>query len=486
LIEKLTTKYSVADKKLSHQFRIISLLLLLLPTLVFLYIISGLSTFSELVQAKYIIPYLFSIVIILCVLALLQSFFLQVSAISSAMMKGSEDMLGELKEIKGTHELRGIVEGFEALLEQYQKAGSDLQRRAVELLLIKEFAEEMGSTLDINKLLTHLLDKAMQVNKARIGSVFLVDDDGENFHIVCSRGPGNNAVSGAIISIKDSIVRHVMDVGTESLLVDDIETDMRFRKKNDPKYSSPSFLSLPVRSGDKLIAILNLADKDKGEHFQQNDVDLAAIMVKEIIFAIGNAHAHFEIKQQAEYLRQKTIALEEEVRCRKLAEKELEHLAHRDPLTNLPNRYLFIDRLEVAIAQAQRNKKKLAVMFVDLDQFKNINDTLGHAAGDEALREISKRMTTCLRKTDLIARYGGDEFTFILMDVVEAEATDNVANKIRGVLQQPVEFNGREFKIGCSIGISIYPDDSNDIDGLIQHADAAMYAFKRSNHTSRG
>lgn len=482
MIQKLTKTGSIEDKKLSYQFRIISLLVLLLPTLVFLYVISGLSTFSELIQAKYIVPYLFSIVIILCVLALLQSFFMRVSAISSAVMKGSEYMLEELNEMKGSHELSGIVNGFEALLVQYQRAGSDLQRRAVEILLVKEFSDDMEPTLDIKKLLSHLLDKVMQVNRARIGSVFLVDEEDENFEIVCSRGSENNDISGAVIAIKDSIVRHVMDAGTESLLVDDIETDTRFRKKNDPKYSSPSFISLPVRSGGKLIAILNLADKEEGEHFQQNDIDLATIMVKEAGFAIANARAYFEIKQQAEHLKQKNSALEKEVVRRKRAEKELEHLAHRDPLTHLPNRYLFIDRLEVAIGQAERNSKKLAVLFVDLDHFKIINDSLGHAGGDDVLCEVARRITTCLRKTDLAARYGGDEFTFILTDVTELEGTANVVDKIRGALEKPVELDGVEYKIGCSIGIAVYPDDASDIDALIQHADAAMYADKRANN----
>lgn len=485
MIQNLMKKSSLEDKKLSYQFRLISLLVLLLPTLVFLYVISGLSSFSELIQAKYIIPYLFSIVVILCVLALLQTFFMRVSAISSAVMNGSEHMLKELSEIKGSHELSGIVSGFEALLEQYQKAGSDLQRRAVEILLIKEFSDDMEPSLDIKKLLSHLLDKVMQVNQARIGSVFLVDEDGERFHVACSRGPRSNDISGDIIAIKDSIVRHVMDADTQSLLVDDIETDIRFRKKNDPKYSTPSFISLPVQSDGKLIAVLNLADKEGGGHFQQSDVDLATIMVKEAVFAISNACAYLEIEQQAEHLKQKNILLEKEILRRKRAEKKLEQLAHKDPLTHLPNRYLFIDRLEVAIDQAERNSKKLAILFVDLDHFKNINDSLGHAAGDKVLCEISKRMTACLRKTDLAARYGGDEFTFILLDLTELEGVTYVADKIRSALEQPIDLDGAEYMVGCSIGIGVYPDDANNIDGLIHHADAAMYANKRAKNGHR-
>jgi diguanylate cyclase (GGDEF)-like protein len=483
MVDKWVKKYSIGDKKLSYQFRIFSLLLLLIPTAVFFYIISNLASVSDLLQSKYLIPFIFSIIITLCVLALLQGIFSHLSTIASAMKEGPERLLEELKEIQGAYELRGIADSFEALLEKYQKTSSDLQRRALELLLIKELAEETSSNLDMNMLLNVLLDKVIQVTRAKIGSVFLIDEDGENFHIIGSRGSESNAIIGTTISIKDSIARHIMEGGTEPILVDDIETDHRFRKKNDPKYGSPSFLSMPVRCGDKLIAVLNLAHKENGERFQQEDVDLASIMIQEVGFALENACIHSEIKRHAERLEQQTDILRDEIHRRKLAEKELEHLAHRDTLTGLSNRYMFIDRLEVAVAQARRNSTKLAVMFVDLDRFKSINDTLGHTAGDEVLREVARRMKTCLREVDLIARYGGDEFTITLIDVTDTKGVDRVANKIIDTLQQPIELKEGTFSIGCSIGISIYPDDSEDFEGLIKHADIAMYTSKENKES---
>jgi diguanylate cyclase (GGDEF)-like protein len=483
MIDKWIKKYSIKDKELSYQFRIFSLLLLLTPTVVFLYIISSLASFSDLLQSKYLIPFILSIIIILSVLALLQGIFSHLSTISLAMKEGPEQLMAELKEIQGAYELRGIADSFGTLLEKYQKTSGDLQRRALELLLIKELAEDASSNLDMNMLLNVLLDKVMEVNRAKIGSIFLIDEDGENFHIIGSRGNDSSTITGSTIPIKDSIARLIIEGGTEPILVDDIETDGRFRRKNNPKYGSPSFLSLPVRSGDKLIAVLNLAHKENGEHFQQENVDLASIMIQEVGFALENARIHSEIKRHAGRLEQQTATLKEEIHRRQLAEKELEHLAHRDTLTGLSNRYMFIDRLEVAVAQARRNQVKLAVMFVDLDRFKNINDTLGHAAGDEALREVAKRMKGCLREVDLIARYGGDEFTVTLIDVTETEGVDHVANKIIDTLQQPVELNETQFSIGCSIGISIYPDDSENFEGLIKHADAAMYASKQNKES---
>lgn len=483
MVEKWVRKYSIKDKRLNYQFRIFSLLLLLMPTAVFMYIAGSLASYSELLQVKYMVPFIFSIIIVLCVLALLQSVFSHLSAISLAMTKDPELLTAEMQEMHGAYELRGIADSFGKLLEKYQQTSNDLQRRALELLLIKELAEQTSANLDITKLLQILLDKVMQVNRARIGSVFLVDEEGKNFRIIGTRGRENDRITGATISIKDSIVRQVMDSSKGPILVDDIETDERFAKRNNPQYGSPSFLSLPVRSGDRLIAVLNLAEKENGEHFQQADVDLATVMIQEVGFALENARIHSEIKLHAERLEQQAAALREEIRRRKLAEKELEHLAHRDTLTGLSNRYMFIDRLEVAVTQAKRNGTKLAVMFVDLDRFKCINDTFGHTIGDEVLREAARRMKSCLREVDLIARYGGDEFTVTLVDMAGNEGVDHVARKIISVFEQPFQLEEGTFNLGCSIGISLYPDDASDFEELIKHADAAMYASKRNRES---
>ena len=175
---KWVKKYSIENTKLSYQFRVFSLLLLIIPTAVFLYIQSSLSSFSELMQSKYLVPFLFSIIIILCVLALLQGIFTRLSTISSALMKDPEEMVAELKNSDDVYELRGIADSFGVMLEKYQQTSGDLERRALELLLIKELAEETSANLDINVLLNILLDKVMQVNRARISSVFLIDDCG--------------------------------------------------------------------------------------------------------------------------------------------------------------------------------------------------------------------------------------------------------------------------------------------------------------------
>jgi len=168
----------------------------------------------------------------------------------------------------------------------------------------------------------------------------------------------------------------------------------------------------------------------------------------------------------------------------KQAHDEVKKLAHYDSVTKLPNRRLFFDRLEKSISQAKRYKHKLAVLFLDLDGFKSVNDALGHTAGDKLLKKAGARMLKMIRATDTVARFGGDEFTFCLNDVKNRENVALVADKILTGLSKPFMINGETCQIGGSIGISIFPDDHVEIETLTKQADAAMYAVKRSGKNS--
>ncbi|OGT14024.1 MAG: diguanylate cyclase [Gallionellales bacterium RIFOXYB12_FULL_54_9] len=168
---------------------------------------------------------------------------------------------------------------------------------------------------------------------------------------------------------------------------------------------------------------------------------------------------------------------------RKLAEEKLQQLAHNDPLTGLPNRALFHDRLEQGLALAQRHKLELAVLFLDLDHFKEINDTLGHDMGDALLKETANRLLACVRKTDTVARMGGDEFTVILTEMKAPESAEQIAKSILKALLKPFELNGTSCQVGCSIGIARYPEHGMDSETLLKHADTAMYHAKRKRNT---
>ena len=158
--------------------------------------------------------------------------------------------------------------------------------------------------------------------------------------------------------------------------------------------------------------------------------------------------------------------------------KLLKHQAYHDMLTALPNRMLFHDRLEQAIAQAKRNNEKFALLFIDLDQFKNINDSLGHHIGDEVLIEAANRLRSTIREQDTLSRLGGDEFTIILRDIDSVQNTTTVARKIIASIKEPMQIASQTLYISSSIGISIYPDDTTIAENLIKYADAAMYRAK--------
>ncbi|WP_193771102.1 EAL and GGDEF domain-containing protein [Candidatus Magnetaquicoccus inordinatus] len=170
----------------------------------------------------------------------------------------------------------------------------------------------------------------------------------------------------------------------------------------------------------------------------------------------------------------------------KTTEERLEQLAFYDPLTRLPNRMLFKDRAKKAIAWSERHGAKGAVCFIDLDRFKYVNDTLGHAAGDKLLVEVARRLLACVRVSDTVARLGGDEFTVILTDLERGEQAAVVADKIIASVSQPVDLDGHQANIGASIGIAIFPDDGNTYDLITQYADLAMYHAKEAGRgTSR-
>ncbi|HAV35626.1 MAG TPA: signaling protein, partial [Massilia sp.] len=164
---------------------------------------------------------------------------------------------------------------------------------------------------------------------------------------------------------------------------------------------------------------------------------------------------------------------------RKLAEERIFHMAHHDELTGLPNRNLMHDRIDQAIRNAARNGEGVALAFVDLDGFKLVNDGLGHKAGDELLKVVSRRMGACLRRNDTLARFGGDEFVILLPDQgTDPTALAPLLEKIRVAVTEPVQVAGQAVQVSCSMGVVMYPRDGMDASALLMNADAAMYRAK--------
>lgn len=163
---------------------------------------------------------------------------------------------------------------------------------------------------------------------------------------------------------------------------------------------------------------------------------------------------------------------------RKKAEEQIRNLAHFDKLTGLVNRNLFQDRVTQSLTMAKRVKKKVALLYIDLDRFKPINDTFGHEVGDTVLQEVARRLMASVRKSDTVARIGGDEFVVILQNIQDKHEAAPVARKILSAIQHPFMVRGGEHSVGASIGISCFPDDGENMDTLLKKADAAMYRVK--------
>ncbi|MCM2359631.1 MAG: EAL domain-containing protein [Geobacteraceae bacterium] len=160
------------------------------------------------------------------------------------------------------------------------------------------------------------------------------------------------------------------------------------------------------------------------------------------------------------------------------AQEQLEYQANHDGLTGLPNRNLLADRVRQALLYARRNQRQVAVLFVDLDHFKFINDTLGHDKGDRLLKIVAARLTDCVRSDDTVARQGGDDFVIVIADLAAAEDAGQVARKIQDAVSRPLTIDEHELEISCSVGISIYPKDGEDAQSLLKNADVAMYRAK--------
>jgi diguanylate cyclase (GGDEF)-like protein len=184
------------------------------------------------------------------------------------------------------------------------------------------------------------------------------------------------------------------------------------------------------------------------------------------------------VEERTAALATSNAALESEIHERRLAEARASHLAHHDVLTGLPNRSLFIDRLQQAIARAGRGRRSVGVLFLDLDRFKTINDSLGHATGDELLKQVGNLCAKDLREADTVARLGGDEFIVCLGDIGSAEEAGSVARRLLTEITRGFEIGGHRLHANASIGISLYPADGADAETLIRNADTAMYHAK--------
>lgn len=250
-----------------------------------------------------------------------------------------------------------------------------------------------------------------------------------------------------------------------------------------------SGFAAPIRLGESVVGVLTLAWTQTTEKPSAEETQLVEAVLRQVGFAYQRDQLLAELVRHRDHLqelvREQTAdllaakeAAENAMREAKKAEEHARYLALNDALTGLPNRLLLQERLQQAMSHSQREGKKLAVLFIDLDRFKNVNDSLGHSIGDLLLREVGRRLASGVRHTDTVSRQGGDEFIILLSHIDDINTVSSVADNLLRVVSQPYAIDKHELSVTHSIGISIYPNDGANMEDLMRKADAAMYRAK--------
>lgn len=304
-----------------------------------------------------------------------------------------------------------------------------------------------------------LLEEVQSLTHSKFGIVGFVDQESGDLH-AAAFSPDISAecalMEGHFIMHKPKGLFGYVLKNKECLRVNSLEDDQRSAGYPEGHMRLERFLAAPALLEGKLIGVVAVANAE-----QDYDEKSQAAIEQFASFYAMSVQKHW-------------------------SEEHIAHLAHHDPLTGLINRHLFPDRLAQAMVLAKRHGNKAALLYVDLDRFKEINDTSGHQAGDAVLKEVAQRIKNSIRASDTVARMGGDEFVIILQDVEKRSDAETVAQKLLGKLADPIPFKDKAFDVAASIGISLYPDDDKNIESLLQKADEAMYRTKKTAGSNFG
>ncbi len=341
-----------------------------------------------------------------------------------------------------------------SVIQENAQLQRERQDMAEDVSVLLEIAKTVGSTLDSEELFSIILEKSTQFLQAEQGSLMLLDEDRSELTVKAMKGLNKKIVELMKIRPGEGISGKVLSTGSP-LMVADIDADDRIAQDKRPRYKTKSFISIPLKLDGRTIGVLNIADKITGEVFSEEDLQL--------LISIG-AYASVAIERSRFYQKN----------------EELKRISITDPLTGLLNRRYFQERMSEEIERSRRHHLPLSLIMLDVDDFKSVNDTLGHPVGDEALKIVARCLRNCIRTIDVAARYGGEEFTVILPQTSKADARI-IAERICAEvyrLDLPFAKADQKLLLSVSLGLATYPEDAESLEGLVRNADIALYTAK--------
>ena len=344
---------------------------------------------------------------------------------------------------------------IELSLKNYSLSRSINKKMDETLSSIFDSAKSIAPPLDRERLLQTIVEKATHLLKAEQGSLMLLNEETDELLVEAKKSIDNVIKESMRLSRGEGIAGKVFESG-EPLLVENVEKDQRINQKNRARYKTKSFISIPLKIEEKTVGVLNISDKISGNIFNESDLRL-------IQFFSTSA----------------SIAIERSLLYKKI--EELKELSVTDPLTGIMNRRYLNDRLSEEIARYNRYKQPFSLLMVDVDEFKEFNDTYGHIIGDKVLKDLAAIIVESLRNTDIPARFGGDEFVLILPQTPKADAI-NIANRIKENVEKTCAPHREEFPykgLTVSIGLTSYPDDASSAAELFEKTDQALYLAKK-------
>ena len=339
---------------------------------------------------------------------------------------------------------------------------------------LRETALAAMRRMEPNDVLDAILGRAAALVGSVHGYVYAADGDREGLEVKAGLGLFKEWI-GFRLAVGEGVAGRVVQT-QRPLLIDDYD-GWDGRATTFPSGILRAVVCVPLAAGSGAAGALAIARVERGNTFTPDDVEILTKFAEIASVALDNANLY--------------EAAQEEIRQRKQAEAELAHMAFHDRLTDLPNRAMFEEILDLALARARRGDRAVAVLYLDLDNFKLINDSLGHDAGDELLRMLAGRLRRVVRDADAVARQGGDEFLFLLADLEGGGQRDDPSDvitraeaaveRIRAQLARPFRFQGTDVYVSASIGIAIFPFHARDARTLLRYADVAMYTSKRAD-----